>query len=83
MNLPSYFDSIICHYNYINVIAGLGLSAEYLSARTLPDLQQPPSTLTSTEFLLGADGEFNNSLFLFSLFTANQMINALSIFERD
>lgn len=43
------------------ILTGLGLSAEYLSARTLPDLQQPPSTLTSTEFLLGADGEFKCS----------------------
>ncbi|KAG8283546.1 Zinc finger protein gli2 [Homalodisca vitripennis] len=37
-------------------VLGLGLSAEYLTSRTLPDLQQPPSTLTSTEFLLASDG---------------------------
>ncbi|XP_054280487.1 transcriptional activator cubitus interruptus [Macrosteles quadrilineatus] len=48
--------SSLQHASPPSSIHGLGLSAEYLSSRTLPDLQQPPSTLTSTEFLLNPDG---------------------------
>ncbi|XP_046682490.1 transcriptional activator cubitus interruptus isoform X2 [Homalodisca vitripennis] len=48
--------SSLQHASPPSSIHGLGLSAEYLTSRTLPDLQQPPSTLTSTEFLLASDG---------------------------
>lgn len=37
-------------------IHGLGLHGDYLSSRTLTDLQQPPSTLASSDFPFSVDG---------------------------
>lgn len=54
-----YFDFF--NINLI-IVSGLGLHSDYLSSRTLTDLQQPPSTLASSDFPFSVDGEYARTL---------------------
>lgn len=39
-------------------VTGLALPPDYLATRTLTDLQQPPTTLTNSDFPFSVDGKY-------------------------